>query len=379
MEQHSLRESLSSLPYVQFDEWRSDMVKNLIYHTCRWTGCFKVARRATRGAVRILAYHGFALCDEGRFRPQLFMDVDRFRERMEYLVRNDYPVMSLAEAVERLRRNNVPPGATVITFDDGFYSIWKLAIPVLQELKLPATIYVTTYYCMKGTPVFRLVVQYMFWTTTKRDLDLTGLGLEDAGRVRFPDAASADAIMWRIIHYAESKMEEDQRVQLSEELGKRLEVDYAEIVEKRSLTLMTKDEIQDAARAGVDIELHTHRHHLPVDRRLLCQEIEQNREVLEPLVGYKLRHFCYPSGIYSEEHRPVLEQLGVVSATTCDAGLNYANTPPLTLSRFLDGNHISQIVFEAEMCGFADLLRSARSRVERLVRGGYADKPCRGT
>jgi peptidoglycan/xylan/chitin deacetylase (PgdA/CDA1 family) len=347
------------------------MLKKLIYHICKWTGCFYVARRLTRGGLRILAYHGFALCDEMGFRPLLFMDAAVFRRRMEYLVRRGYPVLSLDDAVGRLRSRSLPPCATTVTFDDGFYSIWKLAVPVLRKLRLPATIYVTTYYCLKGNPVFRLVIQYMFWKTAAKELDINNLGLREAGKAYFPDARSANDLAGKIIRYAESQMNEDQRVRLCEELGRRLEVDYADIARNRFLTLMTRDEIREAHRAGVDIQLHTHRHALPDEAALVGREIENNREVLEPLVGRRLRHFCYPSGVYHKDHLRPLTEAGVISATTCDAGLNYPDTLPLALHRFLDGNNVSWIEFEAEMSGFSDLLRKARLRLTRLAhRGG---------
>jgi peptidoglycan/xylan/chitin deacetylase (PgdA/CDA1 family) len=291
---------------------------------------------------------------------------------MEYLVYKGYHVLSLDKAVEYMRRKTLPSDATVITFDDGFYSIWKMAIPVLQELNLPGTVYVTTYYCLKNNPVFRLVVQYMFWKTTMTELDLTNLGLEQKGVVRFLDTISIKEIMWKIIKYAESQMEEDQRVRLCKELGNRLVVDYAKIVEKRFLSLMTKDEVRKAAEAGVDIQLHSHRHNLPLQPELVRKEIEQNREVLEPLIGYRPRHFCYPSGIYDKDHLCPLAEMGVTSATTCNNGFNSPDTPPLALFRFLDGNTTSRIEFEAEVSGFAWLLRIVRSRLVQLVRGGIA-------
>ncbi len=347
------------------------MLKKLLYHVCKWFGCFYLARRLTRRSLRILAYHGFALYDENDFRPLLFMDTAVFRQRMEYLVRQGYPVLSLDDAVERLRGRNLPPCATAVTIDDGFYSTWKMAVPVLDELKLPATIYVTTYYCVKGNPVFRLVIQYMFWKTTASELELNGLGIHETGKMHFRDPKSADDIMWQIISYGESQMNEDQRVRLCGELGKRLNVDYADIVRKRFLTLMTEGEIREANQAGVDIQLHTHRHNLPLEAELVAKEIRDNREVLEPLVGRRLDHFCYPSGIHHGDHRRPLADAEVVSGTTCDAGLNYSDTPPLTLHRFLDGNNISWIEFEAEISGFSDLLRNVRFRLIQLThRGG---------
>jgi peptidoglycan/xylan/chitin deacetylase (PgdA/CDA1 family) len=344
------------------------VLKRLLYRVCKWTGCFHLARWSTRRGLRILAYHGFATGDELEFIPLLFMDPAVFRQRMQYLVRHGYPVLPLDEAVERLSKGTLPAAATVITFDDGFDSIRKMALPVLKDLGLPATIYVTTYYCLKGAPIFRLVIQYMFWKTSRTELDLSGLGMDEIGKAQFPDTASADEVAWTIIRCGESQMDEPQRVRLCEELGRRLGVDYAEIVRRRFLTLMTEDELRETSQAGIDIQLHTHRHVLPIEAELVRREIEDNRRFLEPLTGHRLRHFCYPSGIHHEDHLRPLAEAGVVSGTTCDSGLNYADTPPLTLHRFVDDDtNVSWIEFEAEMSGFGDLLRKARARWQQMV------------
>jgi peptidoglycan/xylan/chitin deacetylase (PgdA/CDA1 family) len=344
------------------------MLKRFLYRTCKWTGIFHLARLATRRGLRILAYHGFADGDEIEFLPLVFMDLAVFRKRMQYLVRQGYPVLPLDEAVERLRNGTLPAAATVITFDDGFDSIRKMAVPVLKVLGLPGTIYVTTYYCLKSNPIFRLVIQYMFWKTSRTELDLSDLGTGETGKAHFPDTASANEVAWNIIQSGEDQMDERQRVRLSEELGRRLGVDYAEIVRRRFLALMTEDEIRQTNQAGIDIQLHTHRHVLPLEAEMVRREIEDNRRFLEPLTRHQLRHFCYPSGIHREEHLRPLAEAGVVSGTTCDSGLNYADTPVLTLHRFLDDNNVSWIEFEAEMSGFSDLLRRARSRWLQLVR-----------
>ena len=245
--------------------------------------------------------------------------------------------MLIGDAVKRLKDGSLPACATVINFDDGFYSIWRSAVPVLAKFKLPGTIYVTTYYCVKENPIFRLVVQYMLWKTTRAELDLDGLGLD-------------------------REVSEDQRVRLCEEFGRNLGVDYEKIVIERLLTLMTQDEVREAGQVQkVDIQLHTHRHVLPEDAELAGKEIRDNRAVLEPLVGRRLHHFCYPSGVHHPVHLRPLEEADVTSATTCGSGINYADTPPLRLHRFLDGNNVSAIEFESEMSGFAELLRKTRS------------------
>jgi hypothetical protein len=49
-----------------------------------------------------------------------------------------------------------------------------------------------------------------------------------------------------------------------------------------------------------------------------------------------------------------------VSATTTDIGLVAADSPPYALPRILDGQDITDLEFEAELCGFMQLLRRLR-------------------
>lgn len=345
-------------------------VKLLLYAICKWSGGFMLARALTRRGVRILAYHGFSLLDEKHFRPALFMDADLFRARMDYLRRHKYPVLPLGEAVRQLDTGDLPDCATVVTFDDGFYSILSEAVPVLQELDMPATIYMTTYYSVNSSPVFRLAVQYVFWKTTAKSINLSGLGVDGAGCIEFSDDKHKQDVAWRIIEFGENELDESLRQELCASLAERLDVDYAVVLKGRLLELMSASEIKQAVEAGVDMQLHTHRHRLPTVAEEVCGEIGDNRDVLRPLVDNELVHFCFPSGIYDGDHLPPLADSGILSATTCDPGLNYGDANLLLLSRFLDGNNISWIEFEAEMSGFSDMLRNVRHRVLRLVGAG---------
>jgi len=280
-----------------------------------------------------------------------------FQERMKFLIRKGYPILSLKDGVEQFSRKLLPACATIITIDDGFYSTWKLAVPILKKLKIPATIYATTYYSRNNNPIFRLVVQYMIWKTKVEKVDLSALGLEGVIDV---DDITQKTLVWQIIDYGESRLDEESRVQLCVNLGRQLGIDYFEIANERFFALMTEEEIHLASEIGMDIQLHSHRHNPPFQPKTLQKEIDDNRNVLEPLVMHPLFHYCYPSGIYDKQHLPYLEAIKIYSATTCDAGLNYPDQHPLMLLRFLDGDDISWIEFEAEMSGFADLLRKLR-------------------
>ena len=136
------------------------------------------------------------------------------------------------------------------------------------------------------------------------------------------------------------------------------------------MSLMTGKEIAELAERGVDVQLHTHGHVLPADRALARREITENREYLEAIVQKKLEHLCYPNGVWFEEHWGWLEELGIRSAMTCEAGLNYRDTKLLNLRRFLDGENISAVEFEAEVSGFTELCRRAFGFARSVARTG---------
>lgn len=338
-------------------------VKRVFYRLCKWIGLFRLARRLTRGKLRIICYHGFSIADERLFLPRTFIAPDTFRRRMELLSKSGFEVLALEDALDRLYRGDLPPLAAVITIDDGFYSMYRLAYPILKDHSFPATVYITTYYAKKGSPIFGLAVDYLFWKTSKKVFDPIGLGLPFHEAVPIDTISARSIAARRIIRFGETQLDEPGRIELSRAIAERLGVDYSMLSESRMLSIMNPGEIGELSRAGIDIQLHTHRHDLGLDRGELLREIAECRSVLEPIVGRPLVHFCYPGGRWRREQWIWLEEAGIESATTCDRGLNTLSTPKFGLKRFGDDEAMAGIEFEAELSGFAELMRSFAARV----------------
>lgn len=339
------------------------------FHFCKLIGLFRLARRLTRADLRILCYHGFVLDDEDRFRESLFVSREFLDRRMRYLRDQGYRVLPLDEAIDRLGEGTLPPDPVTITIDDGFHSVHAVAREVLQQHGFPSTLYLTSYYFEKGTPIFQLAVDYMCWKSPQRLVDLSGLGvpaLADAVAVEFtPDKrrwASAE-----IFAHGAAALDEAGRVALSRRLAERLEVDYQRILDSRILSLVTPGELRELEAAGMAIELHTHRHRFPECPESAHEELLSNRAAVEPVIGRRMQHFCYPSGKWAHTHRPVLERDALKTATTCQAGLVRRGANLLALPRILDDNRVSQIEFEAEVSGFTDLLRRLRGKSQAPV------------
>lgn len=337
-------------------------VKLAFLSACKAFGLFRLMVWVTRRRLRILCYHGFSLSDEAEFRPQLFISLEQFERRLQSLRRYGMRVIPLDEAIEQLYAGRLSDRSTVITVDDGFHSFYALAVPRLKRHRYPATVYVTTYYVGKATPVFRLVVQYMFWKTKEQFLALDAVQWTQSRSVDLTNRDEAARLKWECIQYGEQHCTEEGRREICAELGRLLGVPYDEIVRTRSLNLMTPEELRSLAGADVSVALHTHRHRFPAEDRASAErEIAENRAELDRYTGCTTPHFCYPSGEWNEGQWEWLQGLNIKSSTTCMAGLNTEKTPRHALRRFLDSSDVHELEFEAALCGFSDLLRAAAS------------------
>ncbi len=350
-------------------------LKLFLFKVCRLGGLFHLSRRLTRSSLRILCYHNFCDDDAVAFRPSFCISPGVFEQRMRFLKERGFPVLTLHDAMAGLKDGTLPHGATVITIDDAMAGVHRWALPVLKAHGFPATVYVPTYYFRKQTPIFMLVIAYLFWKTGKTEVDLGGLGVPGvtAGTIALTEAETA-RLCDTIADYGDTQLDNDGRTALSWALADALEVDYDAVLARRTFSLVTEPELREMQAAGLDSQLHTHRHRFPRDRTVALQELADNRAVLEPLTPTPRVHFCYPSGEWHRDHWAALTEAGVESATTCNPGLAAPGSSSLALPRLLDDARVSEIEFEAGMYGFADMVQRLRGAVFRSKYDGIAPR-----
>ena len=88
--------------------------------------------------------HGGSRVSGGLSQERLSIPGKVFRAQMELVARRFRPtsLQQVGTSYERSRRN-FPDRAVVVTFDDGYADNYEIAAPVLNELGVPATFYVT--------------------------------------------------------------------------------------------------------------------------------------------------------------------------------------------------------------------------------------------
>ena len=319
------------------------------------SGLFPVMRASNwrRQRLLILCYHGVSLDDEHLWKPELYINPPRLRERLELLRGGGYSVLSLEEGVRRLYEGSLPNASVVITFDDGNYDFYLQAFPLLNEYSFPVTVYQTTYYCGRREPIFRLMCSYLLWKRRGSVLDL-GNRFGPLKVLDLRTHASRASVEGALAAYAgKEQLSAGQQNDLARELAGVLDIDYESLLARRMFQLMTPEEVSELAARGVRFELHTHRHRTPLDRALFQQEIRDNHQRVQQMTGRNAVHFCYPSGVYDFEFLPWLKEANVASATTCEPGLASGQDHPLLLPRFIDTCNQSPIEFEGWLTGIS--------------------------
>ena len=87
----------------------------------------------------ILAYHAVE-----RGPGPLCVSPDVFRRQIEALAESDAVVLSVSDLAERMRSGTLPPNSVSITFDDGYESVHRYALPILTAHGYVATVFPVT-------------------------------------------------------------------------------------------------------------------------------------------------------------------------------------------------------------------------------------------
>ena len=288
--------------------------------------------------------------DEHEWDPHLYITRDLLRRRMQILADSNCNVLSLDEAIRRLYEGSLPERAVAITFDDGSYDFYQAAWPVVSGHGFPVTVYLTTYYSEFNRPVFDTMCSYLLWK---------GRG---AGHLCWPEVFPAPVELDKAGR--RSAVRTIKEVALSRSLSGRekdellgrqagaLGIDYESLCRKRLLHIMTPDEVRAVAQAGVDIQMHTHRHRVWRKRDTLFSEFDENRiRIAAMSVPSVPMHFCYTSGFYLPEYPGWLTEYGMLSATTCKPGLCSRHSNRMLLPRLVDNSHVSETEFSAWLSG----------------------------
>lgn len=340
-------------------------IKLAVLLLARALGLFALSRVVTGARVRILCYHGGCLGDESSYNPKLFCSAATLERRMLWLRSKGFDLVTLDEAASRARRDpsGRAPLTTAITFDDGWYSTASDMVPVLDKLGIPSTLYLCTSHFLEGWAIPSVAVRYLIWKSGLQTAQLSGFGPGLDGQLDLSTPALRDTAAMRIVAALDAcPPARESKHALLESLASSLQVPSAALaLASRRFEYLNAPELLALPGQGCAIELHGHVHRYPAgDVAAFKEDLQKCSDTIVAAGLPTPTHYCYPSGNFDGAASKALGSMGVVTGTTCLPGLvtRADATQSHYLPRFLDGESVDMLEFEAEMSGFTELVRN---------------------
>jgi len=261
-------------------------------------------KRGKSGGIIILAYHDVGYLPDDLQRNYIFnVHPDQFARQMEILSEEKISVISLNEAIEKMKYDELLEDLfLVITFDDGYHQFVDYALPILERYNFPATIFITTGFLDRKEPFPWLNENYSF-----------NLPVEAWYPLTFND-----------------------------------------------LKLLSQ-------HPGIEIGSHSHNHlnlkKVSVD--IFLEDVVRSLKILKETVGKAVQFFSYPFSFFGSKNSWLMEQtmieeelkkMGIKGICTTQIGVNRPNTNPFALKRIQIKNYDDEEIFRARTSGNLKIL-----------------------
>jgi peptidoglycan/xylan/chitin deacetylase (PgdA/CDA1 family) len=306
------------------------------------TGADRLVWRLGADRLRILSYHGVCaddLADEP-WMPAYFVTKSAFEAQLRYL-RENATILSLRDAVARLRDGSLPPRSVCLTFDDGHANNLYAALPLLRKYNAPATIFLASAYMQSGELFPFLKLRLIKLLAAAASLNLAAATLPDYKTM------TIDVVTEGVDHWF-------RRVRR-----------YVTENQWNTLRPLREDELPAFDHQLIDFGAHTHTHCIlsRESRERRHHEIRASILKVQEWSGKPVRLFSYPNGErgdFDQTDRNVLAAEGITAAVTGIPGANNHRADLLQLRRYPVGLYHHDAAFRAEVLGVRTAFQVAR-------------------
>lgn len=245
-----------------------------------------------------------------------------FSDFISYL-RQNFQVVSL-RALCRERHTNSRLAA--ITFDDGWRDNYDLAYPILKDLRVPATVFLTTGRIGSSKPFWQQVVGKGFGLYSHDEACAGALAFRRILGIP-SDFPLSGAAYFHVVR----KLKTLQSSELAA-LGESLET----LDERRTERLfLCESEIKEMVANGIEFGSHTVNHTILINEEedVVRSELTESKRDLESLIGDNVDMVAYPNGDFSDSVASIARSCGYMIGCTTVRGSVKANSNAMRLPR----------------------------------------------
>lgn len=247
----------------------------------------------------VMSYHEIADKSE-TLDPFYTVSPENFERQIRWLIDNGYHFVSVDDIIRyRKHHKPLPSKAVLLTFDDGYQSVYANAYPILKKYKIPA-----------------VVALVGIWLQSKEKVDFDGQTID---RSKFLS-----------------------RSEIKEMVASGLiAIGSHSYNLHHGITGNPQGNQQPAATTHQWLPGQKRYEDDKTYRQRVYNDLRQNIKFLKSYTGQEPHVIVWPYGRYNDDVRKVAEELGMPVGLTLDDGSNTRTTPLWGLRRILVEGHMS--------------------------------------
>lgn len=278
-----------------------------------------------------------------------------------------YRVITLGECLDMFNATGKwPNGCAVITVDDGYRDFYLFAYPVLRNLGLSATFFVTTNFVDQKIWLWPDRLDYALRSTKTRLLKIEIGGKEEI----FPlDGQFQISRTWETLTKQSIAVPDPVRLSFIVEIEEKLGVSLPPTPPEQYCAVRW-EELREMARFGLEIGSHTLNHPIlsKVESDEKRKELINSKRVLEERLQVPVRTFCYPNSSPGDIDAEVIMNVKKAGYIGAVFGTDLAAWDPYLVPRMGLSNNRDDFV-----CKLAGL----EMAVHRLRKKGNGELTCK--
>lgn len=315
-----------------------------------------------RKKLRIIMYHGI-VNDNFPFDCWWLIKKSKFVKQIEYLYSN-YRIISIDDVINT---KILPSNACVLTFDDGYKSIYTHALPILKQKNIPFTIYL----CpgpIEQQSLFWFDKVFIYLTEIEKEKDYNDISDYIPENLHFNARREKRTQINNIINHLKG-IDYLEKNEILEKIIDPAIKNSSTHVTTSAFNLLSVDDVKKLAQMHqLTIGAHTSNHEILTSMPLSDaeKEISDSRNVLQDWTGKPVEHFSYPDGKFNNDLANTVKQLGFKSSTRIGLCINW-QLNYFKACRLGTGSWDSHEEFCAMVSGIIPLKIELRNFLRKLV------------
>ena len=258
----------------------------------------------------------------------------KFEQILKDLKKNGKPISMDTVKNNIINKQDFDNKSFAVTFDDGFYNNYSIAIPILKKMKIPATFYITTDFIEKNMTSWidriEIAVNSKNFGCTKilnrefsfNDSVKSKIKFMDNLRKKIKNNKKIDP--YKITSHILNDLEYKKKISSSNDiLDKKMNWPQIQKIDKQKLFT-------------VGGHTKTHRILSFLSDNETKKEIKESIKIIEKKLNKKIIHYSYPEGLshtFSNREILLLKQKGIECCPSAENGVNNKNSDLFKLKR----------------------------------------------